>query len=298
MALGTIPPEIWTEVFAFSCTDDGCTGRALSLVSRAAHLVSKPLKYQSIVVTGFHELLKLLAVLCELPPGERRVKYLFVGGLDDSKDFEDPDRRAELQRRLDGDPNAVDIAEKTLGQILRLVAPSLVALHIHCTTISRPSLFPEIEFPLLAELTLHGPFQSLLPTSLRPLSSLRRVQIHHLSYHPANFLQQIVHTAPSLTHLRVPQGSFTPYAIQVALGILQPVASDPEAVRLPENLKELVVELDTARCADGSAGNIRANQFLRKFRKIADGDSRVRLVDGRSDWMGVDEAKREWLGEI
>jgi hypothetical protein len=87
--------------------------------------------------------------------------------------------------------------------------------------------------------------------------------------------------------------------VQVALGILQPVASDSAAVRLPGNLKELVVELDTdARCVDGSAGNIRANQFLRKFGKIADGDRRVRLVDGRSGRMGVDEAKREWLGEV
>jgi hypothetical protein len=77
-----------------------------------------------------------------------------------------------------------------------------------------------------------------------------------------------------------------------------PINSD--AVRLPEHLKELVIALDTdARCVcvDGSAGNIRANRFLRKFRKIAEGDRRVRLVDGRSDWMGVvDEAKREWLG--
>ncbi|KAJ7889921.1 hypothetical protein B0H14DRAFT_2497490 [Mycena olivaceomarginata] len=207
MALETVPPEIWAEVFAFSCTDTGCTGRALSLVSRAAHLVSKPLKYQSIVVTGFRELLKLLAVLRELPPGARRVKYLCVGGA------------------------VSDTAEKTLGRILRLVAPSLVALRIHCSTISRPSLFPGIEFPLLAELTLHGPFQSLLPTGLRPLPSLRRVRIHHLSYHPAGFLQQVVHTAPSLTHLRVPQ---TPYAVQVALGILQPAASDSEAAAFQE----------------------------------------------------------------
>ncbi|KAF8172805.1 hypothetical protein K438DRAFT_1611343 [Mycena galopus ATCC 62051] len=77
-----IPPEIWTEIFAFSCTDDGRTGRALSIVSRAVHLTSKPLKYQSLCVVGLDQLRKLLAILSDLPTGERKVKYLFIAGLD------------------------------------------------------------------------------------------------------------------------------------------------------------------------------------------------------------------------
>ncbi|KAJ7677579.1 hypothetical protein B0H14DRAFT_2261194, partial [Mycena olivaceomarginata] len=65
-------------VFGFSCTDDGCTGRSLSLVSRAVHIVSKPLKYQSLCVVGLDQLMKLLAVLSKLPTGGRKVKYLFI----------------------------------------------------------------------------------------------------------------------------------------------------------------------------------------------------------------------------
>ncbi|KAJ6544101.1 hypothetical protein B0H19DRAFT_956400, partial [Mycena capillaripes] len=74
----TIPSELWTEVFAFSCTDDGSTGRALSTASRAVHFISKPLKYQSLCVVGLDQLVKLLAMLSNLPHGERKLKYLFI----------------------------------------------------------------------------------------------------------------------------------------------------------------------------------------------------------------------------
>ncbi|KAJ7661691.1 hypothetical protein B0H17DRAFT_953615, partial [Mycena rosella] len=72
------PSEIWTEVFAFACTDDGSTGRALSTVSRAVHLISKPLKYQSVCILGPNQLLKLSTVLSALSPNARRIKYIFI----------------------------------------------------------------------------------------------------------------------------------------------------------------------------------------------------------------------------
>ncbi|KAF8170893.1 hypothetical protein K438DRAFT_1613589, partial [Mycena galopus ATCC 62051] len=77
--MDTIVADIWSEVFALACTDDGRAGRALSLVSRDIHHLSKPLKYQSISVVGIRQLEKLLAVFDQLPAAERRVKSLFVG---------------------------------------------------------------------------------------------------------------------------------------------------------------------------------------------------------------------------
>ncbi|KAJ7257381.1 hypothetical protein C8J57DRAFT_988191, partial [Mycena rebaudengoi] len=77
--MDTIVADIWCEVFALACTDDGRAGRALSLVSRDIHHLSKPLKYQSISVVGIRQLEKLRAVFYQLPAAERRVKSLFVG---------------------------------------------------------------------------------------------------------------------------------------------------------------------------------------------------------------------------
>ncbi|KAJ6561219.1 hypothetical protein DFH09DRAFT_1083182 [Mycena vulgaris] len=279
----TVPPEIWTEVFAFACTDDGYTGRALSTVSRAS---------------GPNQLLKLLAVLSELSPGAREVKYLFIACWDESKD-EGPEGSTEIHRRLYADPSR-DITEQALCRILHLVAPSLLALHIHQTTSCRQSLLLDIDLPVLAELTLHGPFKTTQATDLRPCAlfpSLRRIHIQHSTYHPSYFLQHIVHAAPLLTHLRVPQRSFSPYEIQVALGILRPTTSAPEVAYLPNSLEELVIEVDpVTSCQDSSrAAGIRANQFLRKLQNISGRDGRVCLTDGRNDWMPVAQAKVEWL---
>ncbi|KAJ7629995.1 hypothetical protein DFH06DRAFT_1224558 [Mycena polygramma] len=289
--MNTIPLELWTEVFAFSCTDDGSTGRALSTVSRAVHLTSKPVKYQSLCVVGLPQLLQLLAILSNLSPGERKIKYLFIACLDDSE-------------RTEGPPDARhprDVSERALCQLLNLVSSSLVALHIHRTESLRPSiLLPvDISLPALTELTLHGPFQSLQPPCPPPhevLPSLRRLHICHCSFYPAKFLQHIVHAAPQLKHLRVPQSSFPPFDIQVALGMLRPALSAPDPVYLPSSLEKLVIEVDPASSSPDSWGaNIRATQFQKKFQKISDSDRRVCLVDGKKDWLPVRQAKQEWL---
>ncbi|KAJ7091933.1 hypothetical protein B0H15DRAFT_777743 [Mycena belliarum] len=301
----SVPPEIWTDIFAFACTDDGSTGRALSTVSRAVHLASKPLKYQSICVVGPIQLRKLLTALSALSPRARQIKYLFVANLDASiaLDVGGPESTTEIQRTPHADPDKaatteeVVSTEEALLRMLHLSSSSLVALHIHCTEIYRQSLLPEMTLPHLSELTLHSEFRSVQPTTRQPhalLPSLRRMRIHHFGYLPPDFLRQIAHAAPRLTHLRVPQRSVSPYTVQVALGLLQGVAAAPAC-----SLEEVVIELDPAPTSVCSwAGNIRAEQFLRKFRTIARGDKRVCLVDGRNGWMTVDEAKEGWLQDV
>ncbi|KAJ6478613.1 hypothetical protein C8R47DRAFT_639157 [Mycena vitilis] len=292
--MNTIPLEIWTEVFAFSCTDDGSAGRALSTVSRAVHLTSKIVKYQSLCVVGLSQLLQLLAILSALSPDVRKIKYLFIACLDDPE-------------RAEGSPGAHysrDVSERALCQLLDLASSSLVALHIHRTESLRPFiLLPvHVSLPALTELMLHGPFQSLQPPCPPPhemLPSLRRLHICHCSFYPANFLRQIVHAAPQLKHLRVPQSSFPPYDIQVALGMLRPALSAPDPVYLPSSLEKLVIEVDLASSSLDSLGaNIRATQFQKKFQKISDSDGRVRLVDAKKDWLPVRQAKQEWLNDV
>ncbi|KAJ7933763.1 hypothetical protein B0H13DRAFT_681857 [Mycena leptocephala] len=289
-----IPPEIWTEIFSFACTDDGSTGRTLSAVSRAVHIISKPLKYQSVCVLGPEQLLKLLRVLCALSPGARKVRYLFVGGLDESAGVEGGgrlgDHSAEGHRQLNVDTR-MDVTEQALFQILHLISPSLVALHIHRTKIHRPSVLLDMELPMLSELTLYGPFKSSsLPPPLFP--SLRRIRIHHFVHHPTRFLEHIVHAAARITHLHVPQCSFSTYDVQVALGIV----SDSKTPQLPNSIQRLVIELETVPSSPESwASNIRAEQRVRKLQKISQRDGRIRLVDGRDHGIPVVEAKEKWL---
>ncbi|KIM83561.1 hypothetical protein PILCRDRAFT_6983 [Piloderma croceum F 1598] len=63
-----IPSEILALIFSYACTDDGYTGRSLSLVSRYISDVSKPYKLQSVAVRGVWQVLKFA---CSLGEGRR-----------------------------------------------------------------------------------------------------------------------------------------------------------------------------------------------------------------------------------
>jgi hypothetical protein len=256
--------------------------------------MSMPLKYQSLCVVGPDRLLKLLGVLSAIPPETRRIRHLFVASSEKGVDV-GGDHSAGRCRQLHIDPE-LDITDLALFQILHFVSSSLETLHVHRTEVYRPSILIDMELPRLRSLTLHGTFQS---TNLRHPSTfpcLRRICLHHFVHHPAKFLEQIVHAAPSMTHLHVPQCSFSTYEIQVALEILQPAG---DASRLPKSLRNLVIELDPVpTLLDSWAGNIRGEQCRRKFLKIAQRDTRVRTVDGRNHWMSVAEAKEKWLEDI
>lgn len=62
------PPEILDRVFALACTDDGTTGRALSLVSTRIHDISSPHRYFSIHVSGVERLTKFATFLDKYHP--------------------------------------------------------------------------------------------------------------------------------------------------------------------------------------------------------------------------------------
>ncbi|KAI0042107.1 hypothetical protein FA95DRAFT_1500500, partial [Auriscalpium vulgare] len=71
-----LPPEIWDAIFAFACTDDGSTGRALALTSHWTHTLSAPYTLQSLEACSARELLPLAAMLEARPPARRRVRHL------------------------------------------------------------------------------------------------------------------------------------------------------------------------------------------------------------------------------
>ena len=72
------PPEILWKIYGFACTDDGYTGRSLSLVSRYIHESSKPVKFQSLAVRGAWQAVECAALLESTPSHLRRVDNLFI----------------------------------------------------------------------------------------------------------------------------------------------------------------------------------------------------------------------------
>jgi hypothetical protein len=75
------PNEILLHIFRLACDDDGSTGRALSLVSRSVHELSKEYKYQSIAIIGLPRLVAFAAVLQHLPESNRRIRHLFFSSM-------------------------------------------------------------------------------------------------------------------------------------------------------------------------------------------------------------------------
>ena len=77
-SMETCPTEIWHEIFAFVCTDSGLNGRSLSLVSKRFHDLSGPLKYQSIAITQWRQLIAFSQTFSQLPDIQKKIKYLFI----------------------------------------------------------------------------------------------------------------------------------------------------------------------------------------------------------------------------
>lgn len=73
-----LPIEISEQIYTFACTDDGKTGRSLSLVSRRIHHTSKPFKFRSIAIDGVEQAVAFALLLQSIPPHLRNVVYLAI----------------------------------------------------------------------------------------------------------------------------------------------------------------------------------------------------------------------------
>ena len=76
--MDAVPLEVWHGIFTFACTDDGYTGRSLSLVSTYFHDISAPFKYQSLAITHWTQIIAFSNIFCQLPASQKKIKYLFV----------------------------------------------------------------------------------------------------------------------------------------------------------------------------------------------------------------------------
>ena len=105
----TCPSEIWHEIFTLACTDSGLTGRSLSLVSKRFHDISGPLKYQSIAITRWRQLIAFSQTFPQLPSHQKRIKFLFIHCPYPFLDVEDNPRLAtDLENTLDSSTDMED----------------------------------------------------------------------------------------------------------------------------------------------------------------------------------------------
>ncbi|KAI0766436.1 hypothetical protein BD413DRAFT_153688 [Trametes elegans] len=223
----TCPSEIWMLIFSFACTDDGSTGRSLSLVSRAFQHLSYPYQWQSLAIYGHAQAAAFTKQLFSRPPsGNRRrpIEHLFVSTRHPSIAFDNA--------TLAFLPTWPGI----LRSVLRYAAPTLRTLAV--VSFEAPmasavilSQALRVHYPFLVELTIRcrcTPQQLLQATSISvqpndsditdvsveaqygtwtPIPTLRRL-------HVACALQGLVRgtqaehalvteLAPSLTHFRL-----------------------------------------------------------------------------------------------
>ncbi|KAI0354860.1 hypothetical protein OH77DRAFT_1425450 [Trametes cingulata] len=170
----TCPLEIQMLILAFACTDDGSTGRSLSLVSRAFRQLSYPYQWYSLAIYGHAQATAFAKDLCSLPPAltpPRPISHLFVS-----------------TRTVLGavDHIALDppqIWPGVLRSILRYAAPTLqtLALISYEASVGSAAFLSQalrVHYPCLTELTIRG-----------------RCTVRQLSYPPSFFAEGIDDTA-------------------------------------------------------------------------------------------------------
>ena len=72
------PLELWMKICDIACDDDGHTGRALSLVSRALYEASRPYKLRTIAVRGALQIVNFARLLESLPSASRDVQNIYI----------------------------------------------------------------------------------------------------------------------------------------------------------------------------------------------------------------------------
>ena len=113
-------PEICERIFAYACTDDGTTGRSLSMVSRLVHNTSKAFKYYSIAINGPRQAVGFVELMESFPPDLRVVPHLFVSNRHSPLTVDDigPDTR----------PDTDDSWREPIVSILRAIPSKLLTM--------------------------------------------------------------------------------------------------------------------------------------------------------------------------
>lgn len=209
-----LPPEILIEIASFACTDNGTTGRALSLVSKLFRATSSSVKLQSIALHAVSQFDAFAAHLDSLPRRLRRVRYLFVSVDDDALAAWDL-----YSEEFYADPTAENAHEFTmtgtesLSRILAFIAPTIQILSLILRPCSEevfayPVIMPALpdSLPSLSELTISNSYvPDIFYDQLHVATGLRRLHLAagRISYLPPDFSERVSKHFSLLTHIRL-----------------------------------------------------------------------------------------------
>lgn len=333
MAAQDVPVEVWGKIFELCCNDGGQTGRSLALVSTYFHAVSKPYQYLSVAVTGKHAIAKFAYLVAENVEC-RRVKHLFMSTFRPDPDMLEYIQKGSLQtpapHSFSEYNTTVDPSErhKILGdmyRILEFTAHSVRVLHV-VMGFYREEIFFPMEFPVLEELTIQGPFHDhydcndeFYDTLYPHTPSLRRLYLTDVftCINDRTYLA-LEHYAPYLTHLRIQCADGYIESSRSFLRQLLPhrekamysecggdESGESERSHFPETLQRILLHPGPAQ-PKGRCGSIYAMRYaaLRELKKSASDDARIVLFQ-ESPWAwpysrarDYVDGKKQWLDRI
>ncbi|PBK92082.1 hypothetical protein ARMGADRAFT_1053981 [Armillaria gallica] len=188
------PAEICSEIFSYACTDNGYTGRSLSLVSKFVRETSEMCRLQSISIIGYEQLVAFAAALERTPPSLRRVRYIFISAHARSTAENPKAITSEYSRRAK--------AYAAFEQILQYITGTVEVLHAFFI-FYRPFPLLPVNLPLLRELTLYGSLDGFPDVDERlQFPCLRHLYLSPLSS-PSYLTDQISKLTPGLVNLRL-----------------------------------------------------------------------------------------------
>jgi len=262
------PAEIWGEIYAFACVDDGWTGRALSLVSRIIHETSKPYKLQSIAVIGQMQLSRFAYLIEQTPTQLRRVRCIFLSA-------RTPNDAPGLKYMC-----KQDVYWVALKRVLRAISPWVRIIHTHFVFVS-PFVPLPVSLPVLEELVVHGPLDASTTTDK---SSIQFPALKHLSIScDPNILDNVLRRTPSLVNLRIS-----------ASALHSKWWATTAEYSFPTHLQRILIQTPTQTVVFFKDSH---NRTMLSLRVLADADDRIALLkrDLSSETsISVQEAEAIW----
>ncbi|KNZ72625.1 hypothetical protein J132_02218, partial [Termitomyces sp. J132] len=287
------PTEIYQEIFKYACTDDGTTGRSLSLVSRYFHEASRRFQLQCLALKGERQLHGFVHYLSGLPPNDRRVRHLCISLVLDAVP-------KTTKYRLVVDEGTFDFWEHretsaSLLQLLRFVSPSLATLHL-ISNLRRTSILLPIPLPFLQSLTIHGPMRvgSRIKDTLPMFPSLQHLSLRLFHEYPTTTLRQISRQAPSLRSLSFSLDRPMPVLSRDFARALEYTSYDPT-----QGFPVSLLRIHVRHIADSVVERniwLRSAQkaMLKELSAVVERDQRVAVV-GICHLLDYHEAQLHWL---
>ncbi|KDQ62680.1 hypothetical protein JAAARDRAFT_189972 [Jaapia argillacea MUCL 33604] len=198
------PTEIIEQILRLACSDDGTTGRSLSLVSHYISQLSYPFHWHSLSLSGLAQTSSFASILQTQPPSQppRPILHLFLSDLPASEAHDRWNRAQEgitiedLYQKEESERKSWLVAQSA---VLAYAAPTLQTFAFLSfdprNSALRVAELLKSSFPLLTELTIRVP--PLQPLYASPPIDLLNTAATSLATYDKR------HLLPKLSHLHV-----------------------------------------------------------------------------------------------